>query len=168
MDPLIKLNFVIQGYVPNASDRILQGTISLNDLMYIANYLIMCLLFIEFFQFLYFDYINYWKFCLDCSYGLRLIFNMNSLLPKCHAFHELICSLRKVKGDCISAPSLISFNNWYCGSKYCCCSRLISGILDSLELYYLFATPDICFRLGFNGHKREFQRFILIIMVYSI
>ena len=59
MDPLIKLNFVIQGYVPNASDRILQGTISLNDLMYIANYLIMCLLFIEFFQFLYFDYINY-------------------------------------------------------------------------------------------------------------
>ena len=49
MDPLIKLNFVIQGYVPNASDRILQGTISLNDLTYIANYLIMCLLFIEFF-----------------------------------------------------------------------------------------------------------------------
>ena len=50
MDPLIKLNFVIQGYVPNASDRILQGAILLNDLTYIANYLIMCLLFIEFFN----------------------------------------------------------------------------------------------------------------------
>ena len=48
MDPLIKLNFVIQGYVPNASDRILQGTISLNDLTYMTNFLIMSLLFIEF------------------------------------------------------------------------------------------------------------------------
>ena len=51
MDPLIKLNFVIQGYVPNASDRILQGTISLNDLTYMTNFLIMSLLFIEFSNF---------------------------------------------------------------------------------------------------------------------
>ena len=89
MDPLIKLNFVIQGYVPNASDRILQGTISLNDLTYMTNFLIMSLLFIEFSNFcimtiLIIESIDIILFIWVTSY-----FCMNTFFAQCHAFYEL-------------------------------------------------------------------------------
>ena len=112
MDLLNKVKlYMIQGYVPNASDRILQGTISLTDVTYINEFLIMCLLFIEFSN----SYILTILLLID-SFDLtvhmgNLVFIMNSALRNSMPLMNLFCSLRKVQSGCSSAPSLISFNN---------------------------------------------------------
>lgn len=76
MDPCLKVKlFMIRGYVPNTSDGILRNTITLNDVVYINNFLITCLLLYRILISCFSDYLllfdNFVTFFLNVVYSCR-------------------------------------------------------------------------------------------------